>query len=300
MPIIIPDTLPAAEVLRQEKIFVMDNERAYHQDIRPLEIIILNLMPEKVMAENQLLRLLSNTPLQIKLTLLKTASYKATNTSEAHLKTFYKTFDQIKSKRFDGLIITGAPVEHLPFEAVGYWDELKEIMTYAKKHVTSTLHLCWGAQAGLYHYYQINKYKVKDKIFGIFKHDVRNENHVLLKGFDSSFMMPHSRYSITRLKDVNHPDLDLLSYSEEAGVSIVASKDLKHVFVSGHPEYTQETLAGEYFRDLDKGKRVKLPSNYYLDDDVKNAVEVTWRSHANLLFSNWINYCVYQQTPYIL
>lgn len=301
MPIIIPRNLPASEILRQENIFIMNNDRAKHQDIRPLEIIILNLMPEKIETETQLIRLLSNTPLQIKLTLLKTDSYKSKNVSEAHLDSFYKTFDEIKSSNYDGLIITGAPVEHLEFEAVDYWDELVRIMDFGKEHVTSTLHICWGAQAGLYHHYGIKKYPVKHKIFGIFSHEKLIDTHPLLRGFDREFYVPHSRYTRNRKKDIEkHPDLELLAYSQDAGVCLVSSKDYKNVFISGHPEYNQETLAGEYFRDISKGLEIDVPVNYFKNDDPRNAVEVNWRSHAHLFFSNWINYAVYQLTPFNL
>jgi len=301
MPIIIPKNLPTSEILRQENIFVMNKNRAEHQDIRPLEIIILNLMPEKVETETQLIRLLSNTPLQVKLTLLKTNSYKSKNVSIEHLDSFYKTFDQIKDQNFDGLIITGAPVEHMAFEEVDYWDELVDIMDFSQKHVTSTLHICWGAQAGLYHHYGIDKFRLNKKVFGIYDHKRLSDTHSLLRGFDASFKMPHSRYTETRKDDIlKHPDLELLSYSEEAGVCLVGSKDLKQVFISGHPEYNQESLAGEYFRDLDKGIDINVPKNYFSDDNPRNSVDVNWRSHAHLLFSNWINYCVYQLTPYNL
>ncbi|MBI9012654.1 MAG: homoserine O-succinyltransferase [Clostridiales bacterium] len=301
MPIIIPKTLPASEILRQENIFVMNKKRAEHQDIRPLEIIILNLMPEKVETETQLIRLLSNTPLQVNLTLLKTSSYKSKNVSVEHLNSFYKTFDQIKDLNFDGMIITGAPVEHMAFEEVDYWDELVDIMNYSQKHVTSTLHICWGAQAGLYHHYGIEKFLLNKKIFGIYDHKRLSDTHSLLRGFDTSFKMPHSRYSEIRKNDIiKHEKLELLSYSEEVGVCLVSSKDLKHIFISGHPEYNQESLAGEYFRDLDKGVNISIPKNYFGGDDPKNSVNVSWRGHAHLLFSNWINYCVYQLTPFYL
>jgi len=301
MPIIVPRNLPASEVLRQENIFVMNKDVAEHQDIRPLEIIILNLMPEKVETETQLIRLLSNTPLQIKLTLLKTSSYKSKNVSEAHLNSFYKTFDDIKDLNFDGLIITGAPVEHLDFEAVNYWPELEDIMNFSKEHVTSTLHICWGAQAGLYHHYGIKKYPIKNKRFGIFSLNKLSDTHTILRGFDKEFFMPQSRYTETRKKDIDkHPELELLAYSEEAGVCIVSSKDQKNIFISGHPEYNQESLAGEYFRDLEKGLNTAVPNNYFKNDDPRNAVNVNWRGHAHLLFANWINYSVYQLTPYQL
>lgn len=301
MPIVIPSTLPASEELRRENIFVMNHQRAIHQDIRPLEIIILNLMPEKERTETQLLRLLSNTPLQINLTLLKTASYKSKNVSHDHMNDFYKTFDEIKHQKFDGMIITGAPVEHLEFEEVDYWQELKDILDFSQAHVTSTLHICWGAQAGLYHHYGIRKYRVRKKIFGIFEHEKLSDTHPILRGFDDIFEMPHSRYSITREKDIkNHPELELLVSSEDAGVTLTVSRDLKQVFISGHPEYNQESLAGEYFRDLEKGLNTQVPERYFKGDDPRNAVIMKWRGHANLLFSNWINYCVYQITPYHL
>jgi homoserine O-succinyltransferase len=301
MPIVIPKTLPAAEILRRENIFVMNKSRADHQDIRPLEIIILNLMPEKEETETQLIRLLSNTPLQINLTLLKTASYQPKNVSVDHLDSFYKTFDDVKNNNFDGLIITGAPVEHLTFEKVEYWQELEDIMSFSKTHVTSTFHICWGAQAGLYYHYGINKHALDEKVFGIFEQQKLSDSHVLLRGFDETFKMPHSRYTETLKRDIEkHHELELLAYSEESGVSIVSSRDLKNVFVTGHPEYNQATLASEYFRDIEKGLTIDVPYNYFKNDDPRNAVKVDWRGHAHLLFSNWINYCVYQVTPYDL
>lgn len=301
MPIVIPGDLPAVEILRKEHIFVMKAHEAVHQDIRPLEIVILNLMPEKETTETQLLRLLSNTPLQIHLTLIKTASYESKNASPEHLKSFYQTFDKIKDKKFDGMIITGAPVEHLDFNDVTYWNELKEIMDYSMTHITSTLHLCWGASAALYHHHGIRKFKIRRKLFGIFEHVKLSDTHPLLRGFDDYFMMPHSRYAIVRKKDViNNPDLELLVESEEAGICILSSKTYKQIFILGHPEYSQETLFGEYYRDLTQDSSAQIPYNYFKEDNPLNGVLMSWKAHGHLLFSNWINYCVYQRTPYHL
>lgn len=300
MPVIIPKTLPANKLLVEENIFVMNEQRASHQDIRPLEILILNLMPTKIETECQLLRLLSNSPLQTNITFLKTKSYQSKNISENHLETFYKTFEDIKHNRYDGLIITGAPIEHLEFEAVDYWQELVDIMTYSNEFITSTLHICWGAQAGLYYHYGIKKEMLSDKISGVFKHHIVKAKNPLLRGFDDVFMMPHSRHTSSLLEDIQNADVDILAFSEEAGPSIVASKDRKHIFVSGHLEYNKETLSKEYYRDLDKGLTPQVPQNYFVDNDPSKQVEMLWRGHAHLLFANWLNYCVYQETPYKL
>ena len=300
MPINIPRHLPAKGILENENIFVMDEERAYRQDIRPLNIAILNLMPEKEKAETQLLRLLGNSPLQVNITLLHPKTHKSKNTKVEHLKNFYRTFDEIKHKKFDGMIITGAPIEHLDFTDVNYWEELQEIMDYSIENVTSTLHICWGAQAGLYHHYNIPKYPLKEKMFGVFSHKILVENKRLLRGFDDIYYVPHSRYTDIRKEDIlNTPELELFTYSEEAGVCLVASKDRKQVFLTGHPEYEATTLKDEYERDLKKGINIQIPKNYYPNDDPKQQPLNIWRSHANLLFVNWLNYYVYQETPYI-
>ncbi len=301
MPIVIPKNLPANEIMDIENIFVMNSERAKHQDIRKLEILILNLMPTKVETETQLIRLLSNTPLQLNLTLLKTKTYISRNTSADHLQNFYKTFEEIKEHSYDGLIITGAPVETIPFEEVLYWPELKQIMEYSKTNVTSTLHICWGAQAGLYYHYGIDKYPLEKKLFGVFSHENKDLYSPLLRGFDDFFNAPHSRYTSNKKEDIKkHDNLEILSESEEAGVLLTVSKDLKQVFISGHLEYTRETLKNEYFRDLEKYGGVDLPISYFTNDDPYEKIKHTWKSGAHLLFSNWINYCIYQRTPYRL
>jgi len=301
MPVKIPDNLPATSVLAGENIFVMNESRAYHQDIRPLKIVLLNLMPTKILTEIQILRLLSNSPLQVEVTLLHPKSYKSKNTPEDHLVTFYKTFDDINGAKFDGMIITGAPVEHLEFEEVAYWDELKEILNWKLHNVTSTLHICWGAQAGLYHQFGIPKYPLDAKMFGIFPHYVNKKNTSLLKGFDDVFYVPHSRHTWTRSEDVEKiPELEILSESEQAGLYIAATKDCRQIFVTGHPEYDPLTLKTEYVRDTNKGFDIATPKNYFPGDDTSKPPLVRWRSHANLLYSNWLNYHVYQQTPYDL
>ncbi|MDK2917529.1 MAG: homoserine O-succinyltransferase/O-acetyltransferase [Candidatus Petromonas sp.] len=301
MPIIIPEKLPAFKALTEENIFVMDEGRALHQDIRPLQIAILNLMPTKIETETQLLRLIGNIPIQVEITLLSTETYESKNTSEEHLESFYKTFNEIKHRKFDGMIITGAPVEHLRFEEVDYWDELKEIMDYTVKNVTSTFHICWGAQAGLYHHYGIPKYGLKKKVFGVFSHGVNNKKSKLLRGFDDTFYAPHSRHTEVRREDIEKiSELEILSESKEAGVYIVASKDGRQIFVSGHSEYDKFTLKNEYLRDVSLGRNIEIPKNYFLSDDPANDPIVTWRGHAHLLFSNWLNYYVYQETPYTL
>ncbi|MDL4841194.1 homoserine O-acetyltransferase MetA [Aquibacillus rhizosphaerae] len=301
MPIKIPDHLPAKEKLKQENIFVMDESRAYQQDIRPLKILILNLMPLKEKTETQFLRLLSNSPLQVDVSLLHTNTYTSQNTPYDHLKTFYKTFEDVKDKRFDGLIITGAPIEKLEFESVTYWEELKQILNWSVTNVTSTLHMCWGALAGLYFHYGVNKYILPEKIFGIFPHTIKNNQMKLLSGFDEEFFVPHSRYAdLNREEIIAIPDLEILSESEEAGIYIVASKSGNQIFVTGHPEYDACTLQEEYIRDLEKGLHTKLPENYFPNNDDKQQPLLRWRSHSNMLLSNWLNYYVYQETPYEL
>ncbi|EGL83394.1 Homoserine O-succinyltransferase [Caldalkalibacillus thermarum TA2.A1] len=299
MPINIPDNLPAKEILQKENIFVMGEKRAYHQDIRPLNILILNLMPEKEKTETQLLRLLGNTPLQVNITLLRPITHTSKTTPKSHLEQFYKTFDEVKARKFDGFIITGAPVEHLPFADVNYWKELQTIMDWSTVNVTSTLHICWGAQAGLYHHYGIPKHPLPRKLFGVFTHKTLKEGIKLLRGFDEEFLVPHSRYTETRLEDVEKvPELDVLALSEEAGVYLVASQDGRQIFITGHPEYDARTLDDEYRRDLAKGLDIHPPQHYYPNDDPNLAPPNKWRSHAHLLFANWLNYYVYQETPY--
>ncbi len=301
MPVKMPDNLPAVSVLASENIFVMSESRAYQQDIRPLRIVLLNLMPMKIVTEIQILRLLSNSPLQVEITLLHPKSYKSKNTPEEHLITFYKTFDDINGEKFDGMIITGAPVEHLRFEEVAYWDELKEILDWKLHNVTSTLHICWGAQAGLYHLFNIPKFPLESKMFGIFPHYVKKKNTLLLKGFDDVFYVPHSRHTWTKSEDVQKiPELEILSESEQAGLYIAATKDFRQIFVTGHPEYDPLTLNAEYERDINKGLCIATPENYFPGDDASKPPLVRWRSHANLLYSNWLNYHVYQETPYDL
>jgi homoserine O-succinyltransferase/O-acetyltransferase len=301
MPIRIPDNLPAAEVLNRENIFVMTEDRACHQDIRPLKIAILNLMPTKITTETQLLRLLGNTPLQVDVVFLQPQNHQCKNTPEEHLKTFYKTFDEVNKDKFDGLVITGAPVEQLDFEAVDYWEELTEIMNWAQHHVYSTFYICWAAQAGLYYHYHIPKYQLAAKMFGVFEHNVNQKYTKLLRGFDDVFLAPHSRYTEVRQADIEIvPELEILSVSKEAGVYIVASKDDRQVFVTGHSEYDPLTLEAEYDRDIAKGMNIAVPRNYYPNDNPQNEPLVKWRSHAHLLYFNWLNYYVYQGTPYDL
>lgn len=301
MPVKIPDQLPAAKTLSDENIFVMTQYRALHQDIRPLKIAILNLMPTKITTETQLLRLLGNTPLQVEITLLNTASYKSVNTSQEHLSAFYRTFEEVKNENFDGLVITGAPVEQLEFEQVDYWDELKEIMEWSKHHVFSTLHICWASQAGLYYHHGIKKHSVDSKIFGVFEHEILDKHSKLLRGFDEGFKAPHSRHTQVKSSDIlDNPQLKLLAKSKDAGVLLVSSLDGRLVYVSGHLEYDDLSLDMEYKRDVAKGLDINIPENYYPDDDVSKQPIVTWRAHANLLFANWLNYYVYQVTPYNL
>ncbi len=301
MPIKIPDTLPALKVLESENIFVMTDERAQHQDIRPLKILLLNLMPTKIETETQILRLLGNTPLQVEIELLQTATHVSKNTPSDHLLNFYKVFDDIKRDRFDGMIITGAPVETLPFDEVNYWDELCTIMEWSKTHVFSTLHICWGAQAGLYYHYGVPKYELPQKLSGVFRHVTCDPFHPLLRGFNDSFLAPHSRHTEVRREDIlKVRELHLIAESEEAGVYIVASRDGRQMFVTGHCEYDRDTLSREYFRDLAKGLNPRLPEHYFPGDDVESDPQLNWRGHASLLFINWLNYYVYQSTPYDL
>ena len=301
MPIKIPKDLPAFKVLSDENIFVMNNERAINQDIRPLKIAILNLMPKKIQTENQLLRYLSNTPLQVEIKLLQTESYKPKHTSLEHMEKFYSGFNDIKNERFDGLVITGAPVEQLEFEDVMYWNELKEIMEWSKSNVYSTLHICWGAQAGLNYHYGISKYQLEKKMFGVFKHFINDRNADLTRGLDDIFYAPHSRHTEVRREDIEKVvELDILSESEEAGIFIVANKNRRQVFISGHLEYERNTLSDEYFRDVNKGLNIEVPKNYFPSDNPRLEPMVTWRGSANVVFSNWLNYCVYQNTPYNL
>ncbi len=301
MPIKIPDNLPAAEVLESENIFVMSEDRAIHQDIRPLEILILNLMPNKIETETHILRLLGNTPIQVDITLMHPSTHKSKNTPEEHLTKFYTTFDKVKNKRFDGMIITGAPVETLSFEEVTYWKELKEIMDWSLHNVYSTFHICWGAQAGLYHHYGIKKYEIGYKMFGIFKHMVNKKHVKLFRGFDDVFYVPHSRYTEVKRKDIEPvEDLEIVSHSDESGVYIVVGKKGRQIFVTGHSEYEGQTLRGEYERDISKGIDIRIPVNYFPHNDPLNTPEVSWRAHANLLYSNWLNYYVYQETPFNL
>jgi homoserine O-succinyltransferase len=303
MPIKIPNNLPAVDILAKENIFVMKESRALSQDIRPLKFVIVNLMPTKIETETQLLRLISNTPLQIEVTLLKMDTYKSKNVSEEHMETFYKTFDDIKDERFDGMIITGAPIETLDFEDVIYWEEIMKIMEWSKKHVFSVLHICWGAQAGLYYHYGIKKYQLNKKIFGIFpiKLEEKYENNELFRGFDEIFNMPHSRHTKIEENDIlKETELEILAKSDEAGVSIIRSKDKRKIFLTGHLEYDRFTLAKEYERDISQNKKIDVPFNYYPEDDPTKKPIFNWKAHANLLFVNWINHYVYQETPYNL
>lgn len=301
MPINIPNNLPAYTVLNNENIFVKTDADAKHQDIRPLRIAIVNLMPKKIETETQLLRLLSNTPIQVDIELIQMASHVTKNTSAEHLTKFYKTFADVKDELFDGLIITGAPVEQIPFEEVDYWGELCQIMEWSRRHVYSVLHICWGAQAGLYYHYGIPKYDLPQKMFGIFPHKAEVANHPLLRGFDEVFSVPHSRHTEIRRMDVEKVrDLKILAFSNESGVNIIADKEERRFFLLGHFEYDRFTLANEYFRDKDKGLDIQVPKHYFPYDDPSQPPHFNWRAHANLLFSNWINYCVYQKTPYDL
>lgn len=299
MPVKIPNHLPAVQVLRRENIFVMTEQRATTQDIRPLRVAILNLMPTKEVTETQLLRVIGNTPLQIEVTLLRTATHVSANTSMEHLNSFYHTFADIADQKFDGLVITGAPVEQMAFEDVDYWHELTQIIDWAERHVFSTLYICWAAQAGLYYHYQVPKYALDYKCSGVFSHRVLQPNHPLMRGFDQKFYAPHSRHTEVRAADIERiPELDLLAVSERAGVYIAASPHGKRVFVTGHSEYDPLTLKLEYERDIARGMDVPVPYHYFPDDDPAQEPVVVWRAHSNLLFQNWLNYCVYQETPY--
>lgn len=301
MPIKIQSDLPAKEILENENIFVMDENRAMHQDIRPLQIAILNIMPVKQDTELQLLRALSNSPLQVDVTFLNVKNHISKNTPADHLNKFYNTIDDVRNRKFDGMIITGAPVEDITFEEVDYWEEMCEIMDWAESHVTSTLHICWGAQAGLYHYYGIDKKKLPQKLFGIYEHKVMNRKVPLVRGFDDVFLAPHSRHTESPREAIHAcKELTVLAESEAAGVFLALAEGGKKIFVNGHPEYDRYTLQNEYFRDLNKGLPIQVPYNYYPDDDPKNKPLLQWRSHSNNLYSNWLNYYVYQITPYEL
>lgn len=301
MPVTIPAALPARTILESENVFVMTDGRAVHQDIRPLRIAIVNLMPTKIDTETQLLRLLGNSPLQIQITLLHMGSHEARNTSSDHLEAFYRTFEEVRETKFDGLIVTGAPIETLPFEEVDYWPELREVMDWSVDHVFSTLHICWGAQAALYHHYGIPKYPLPEKIFGVFDHRVLAPRNRIVSGFDEGFPAPHSRHTDVRADDIlAREDLELLAVSDEAGVYLAASKDGRHIFLTGHPEYDRGTLAKEYLRDLGNGVPIDPPRHYFPGNDPTQEPTGAWRAHAFLLFANWLNYCVYQRTPYDL
>ena len=299
MPIKIPNELPATKVLSDENIFVITETRALTQDIRPLQILIVNLMPTKIVTETQLARLLGNTPLQVEMELLMMSSHKSKNTSEEHMLAFYKTFDEIKDRNFDGMVITGAPVEHMHFTEVEYWEELCEIMEWSKTHVTSTLHICWASQAALYYHYGIDKHGLDKKLFGVFPHTVVHKNAILFRGFDDTFMVPHSRHTTVLEEDIEKVSaLKILSTSEQAGVYAVMTDRGRQIFITGHSEYDADTLEKEYLRDKNAGLPIEIPVNYYPNDDDTQSPMVSWRSSANLLYSNWLNYFVYQTTPY--
>lgn len=299
MPLRLPDKLPAIELLKKENIFVMDDSRATSQDIRPLRIVILNLMPLKITTETDLVRLLSNTPLQMEIYFMKLKSHTSKNTPIEHMMMFYKDFDVLEKEKFDGMIITGAPIEHLEFEDVEYWDEISKIFAWANTHVTSTMYICWAAQAGLYYHYGVPKYQLPKKMFGIFQQHTLQPQIPLFRGFDDVFYMPHSRHTEVRREDIEkHNELEIVAESPESGVSIVMARGGRQIFVTGHMEYSPYTLDSEYRRDLGKRDDVDMPKNYYRDNDPQKAPNVTWRAHANLLFSNWINYYIYQETPY--
>ena len=301
MPLIIPNELPATEALQKENIFVMHTARAYSQDIRPLKIVVVNLMPTKIATETQLSRVLANSPLQVELTLVAMDSHESRNVSQEHLSYFYKSLEEIKDEYFDGMILTGAPVEQIPFEEVDYWKELCEIFEFAKTHVYSSMFICWGAQASLYYYYGINKHMTDGKVFGVFEHNVVRAHNPLVRGFDEVFYAPHSRHTEVYKEDIEaHPELRILAESEEAGPHIISTENGRQIFILGHQEYDKDTLAGEYFRDINKGLEIDVPKNYFRDDDPKKEVLFRWRGHASLLFSNWLNYYVYQDTPYDL
>lgn len=299
MPIQIPNDLPATGILQNENIFVMTERRAMTQDIRPLEIVLLNLMPTKIVTETQLSRLLGNTPLQVHLELMHTTSHKSKNVSQEHLLNFYKSFDELKDRKFDGMVITGAPVENMAFEDVDYWDELCRIMEWTKTNVHSTFHICWGAQAGLYYHYGIEKHPLPEKMFGVFKHTADYKRSILLRGFDDEFWVPHSRHTTVLREDIEKvPGLRVVASSDEAGVYAIMNKEGRQIFITGHSEYDADTLNREYVRDKNQGLPIHVPVNYFPNDDDTQEPIVRWRSHANLLFSNWLNYFVYQTTPY--
>jgi len=299
MPLNLPDRLPAIELLKQENIFVIDNSRATQQDIRPLRIVVLNLMPLKITTETDLIRLLSNTPLQLEISFMKVKSHTSKNTPVEHMKAFYRDFELMRNEKFDGMIITGAPVEHMDFEEVAYWDEISDIFSWARTHVTSTLYICWAAQAGLYFHYGVPKYKLDKKMFGIFEHRTNNPLLPIFRGFDDIFYVPHSRHTEVHREDIlKVKELDLISESDESGVYMVMARGGREIFVTGHSEYSPLTLDTEYRRDLDKGLPIDMPVNYYRDNDPAKGPVVRWRAHANLFFQNWLNYYVYQETPF--
>ena len=299
MPLIIPNELPAAEALQNENIFTIEQARATTQDIRPLKIVIVNLMPTKIATETQLARVLANSPLQVEMTLVQMDSHESTHISQEHMDTFYKTLDEIKHEYFDGMILTGAPVEQMPYEQVDYWKELCEIFEFCKTHVYSNMFICWGAQAALYYYYGIDKHLLDQKVFGVFEHRVTRAHNPLMRGFDSIFYAPHSRHTEIWKEDVlKHPELRILAESPEVGPHIISTENGRQIFVLGHQEYDKDTLAGEYFRDVKKGLDIQVPANYFKNDDPKQEILFRWRAHANLLFSNWLNYYVYQNTPF--
>jgi homoserine O-succinyltransferase len=299
MPLNLPDKLPAIELLKEENIFVMDNSRASQQDIRPLRIVILNLMPIKITTETDLIRLLSNTPLQVEISFMKLKSHTSKHTPIEHMKAFYTDFEVMKPQKYDGMIITGAPVEQIDFKDVKYWKELTEIFDWARTHVTSTLYICWAAQAGLYHYYGVPKYQLPKKMFGIFEHRTLDPYHAIFRGFDDRFYVPHSRHTEVRREDIEKvKELTILSESDESGVYLIEGRKGREFFVTGHSEYSPFTLDNEYKRDLGKGLPIEKPVNYYIDDDPEKGPFVRWKAHANLLFSNWLNYFVYQETPF--
>lgn len=301
MPLIIPNELPATEALQKENIFVMHTARAYSQDIRPLKIVVVNLMPTKIATETQLSRVLANSPLQVELTLVAMDSHESRNVSQEHLSYFYKSLEEIKDEYFDGMILTGAPVEQIPFEEVDYWKELCEIFEFAKTHVYSSMFICWGAQAALYYHYGINKHMTDGKVFGVFEHNVVRAHNPLVRGFDEVFYAPHSRHTEIYKADIeDHPELRILAESEEAGPHIISTENGRQIFILGHQEYDKDTLAGEYFRDINKGLDIEVPKNYFRDDNPSKDILFRWRGHASLLFSNWLNYYVYQDTPYDL
>src|SRR6056297_397358 len=301
MPIIISEKLPAYSTLKKENVFVMKDLRAQTQDIRPLKIAVVNLMPKKIETETQLIRMFANTPLQFELKLVHMESHKTKNTKGDHLNNFYKTFDDIKKEKFDGMIITGAPVETIPYQDVDYWEEFKEILDYTKTNVFSALHLCWGAQGALYHHYGVKRHFLEKKLFGVFSHKVIEPTSRLMRGFDDEFYAPHSRHTQILEEELEKvPNLEIIAKSEEAGIHIASTENMRQIFIQGHGEYDRETLKNEYLRDSKKGENIQIPKNYFIDDDPKKDIRIKWRGHSNLLFSNWLNYCVYQETPYNL